>query len=159
MKIRVDIKEWGHIKGTWKELGACAGTVAWLKDNKLFLLHAGDTFAVHIPADYDDPSDYRALTTEHAIGNGISRYFGQGDILKMDAHEYEVDEGDIIVLFSDGVIKSLGFRTIAEAVREWMNFYPNPSGYAAKQLCNLALKRGSSDDITALIIEIEEMEG
>lgn len=150
-KTNCSIKKWGNIEGTEKALGACAGTIAWFTRGSMSIFHAGDTFMMLLDPTAEEDTEYRVLTTEHAIGNGISRYFGMGDHLLIETKQFPLEGGEILVLFSDGIIKALGFKTVAKTVRDWISHSPE---YAAKELCRLAKKKGSPDDITAVVIEV-----
>ena len=141
---------WGFIEGTQKALGACAGTISWLYDNKLTLFHAGDTMALLIKDDIE-----RKLTVDHAEGQGIYRYFGLGESLIIDSVQFKVEAGDVLVLVSDGVTKVLSEHQIAECVREHYLYSPER---AVKELCRLSKLRGSWDDITAVVVEIIDLD-
>jgi PPM family protein phosphatase len=134
------INDWGFIKGTQKALGACAGTIGWLYDGKLTLFHAGDTMALLVKDDIE-----RKLTVDHAEGHGIYRYFGLGESLIIDSIHFKIEEGDVLVLVSDGVTKVLSEHQIAECVRQHYLYSPER---AVKELCRLSELRGSWDDIT-----------
>jgi PPM family protein phosphatase len=144
------INDWGFIEGTQKALGACAGTISWLYDNKLTLFHAGDTIALLIKDDIE-----RKLTVDHADGHGIYRYFGLGESLLIDSVQFKVEEGDVLVLVSDGVTKVLSEHQSTECVRQHYLFSPER---AVKELCRLSKLRGSWDDITAVVVEIIDLD-
>ena len=144
------INKWGFMKGTQKALGACAGTIAWLYDGNLTLFHAEDTMALLVKEDME-----RKLTDDHSEGHGIYRYFGLGEPLIIDSVQFTIEEGDVLVLVSDGVTKVLSDHQIAECVRE---HYIYSSERAAQELCRLSKLRGSWDDITAVVIEIIDLE-
>jgi len=145
------INDWGFIEGTQKALGACAGTISWFYDGKLTLFHAGDTMALLIQDNIE-----RKLTVDHAEGHGIYRYFGLGESLIIDSVQFTVEEGDVFVLVSDGVTKVLSEHQIAECVREHYVYSPER---AVKELCRLSKLRGSWDDITAVVVEILDLDG
>jgi serine/threonine protein phosphatase PrpC len=145
-----EIYQWGFIKGTQKTLGACAGTVAWLHDKNVTIFHAGDTVAFLVKHDTE-----RMLSEDHSEGEGLFRYFGLGKSLEIDATQYKLEEGDLIVLVSDGVTKVMSEHQIAECVRD---NYLHSADRAAQELCRLAELRGSWDDITAVVIEVVDFD-
>lgn len=61
----------------------------------------------------------------------------------------------MIVLVSDRIIKGLNGQEIAACVEE---AYLRSPEHAATVLCRLAQARVSQDDITAVVIEIEDLE-
>ncbi|MBF0235351.1 MAG: protein serine/threonine phosphatase 2C family protein [Desulfamplus sp.] len=145
------INNWGCIEGTKRELGACAGTIVWIQEETMSIFHAGDTFGILIQNDTDVDTSYQLLTTEHAIGDGLTNYFGIGEPILIEIRSVTIDDGDIVVLMSDGVIKALDLPTIAARTREWVG---HSLEHAVTSLCTLAKSLGSADDITAVMIEV-----
>ena len=68
------IHAWGHLDGSERPQGACAGTVALVQGSELTLLHAGDTVGVRLRSN-ERP---RVLTTPQERGGAIYSYFGIG---------------------------------------------------------------------------------
>ena len=148
-KGNLKIHSWGTRDGTDIPLGGCAGTIAWLFEGTLHVFHVGDTAGVLIT----DTNRY-LLTREHQIETGeIYRYFGLGPDLEIDTMALKVDEFDRILLVSDGVTKALMLEEAIEMVRN----YEDPAS-AARTLVFQARAFGSEDDITAIVIEVEEEE-
>jgi PPM family protein phosphatase len=140
------IYEWGLMPGTDRPLGGCAGTIIWIKDGNLTVLHAGDTVGMMI-------RDGRAvkLTSAHEHGGAIYRYFGFGQGLIIDKNHFQIQNGDLILLFSDGVTKVFSPMSAAELIMKYWD--------AEKAVFSLAEEsriEGSQDDITVVLIEIEE---
>ena len=151
----LEINNWGCIEGTKKEIGACAGSVVWIKNKDLFVFHVGDTLGLLIKADYENDDEYELLTTDQAIGDDLLAFWGMGETLHIEAWKLNIAECDILVLISDGVFKAVDLKTIAQNVRKWILNSPE---FAAKSLCELAEVRGSTDDITSVIVEIIEFD-
>jgi len=141
------IHKWGVEENTGQPVGGCAGTIAWLKENMLHVFHAGDTAGALIT-----DTGRVLLTREHQLKNGtIYRYFGQGPELEIETMVIKTEEYDRILLVSDGVTKAVMFEEAIDMVRDYEDI-----SHAAKTLVLQARAFGSEDDITAIIIEIEE---
>jgi serine/threonine protein phosphatase PrpC len=142
------IHNWGFLAGTEVPLGGCAGTVAWLFGKTLSIFHAGDTTALIIR-----DGQAEQLTTIHEMEDGaIYRYFGFGPYLEIEVRRVQIREFDRILLLSDGVTKvfhPLETLNVIEA--------HNDICRAVSDLANRSLVRGSIDDITVLLIEVDDI--
>jgi serine/threonine protein phosphatase PrpC len=146
----------GPDDGTKSPVAATVGTVAWFQPSKgnestgkLCVLHAGDTEAVL--ASYGRPG-MRTLTTSHSVGNVVTNYFGlPPDRLTIEILEVEMSTNDLLIVYSDGVSKGQSPERIAEAIHE--RFEPLD---VARALAQRARSAGSTDDITALVVAVEE---
>ncbi len=143
------ILEWGCMPGTDRPLGGCAGTIAWIHGQSVEIFHAGDTVAYLIR----DGGLVRQLTRLHEQDGAIYRYFGLGADLKIDVEIVPQEEGERLLLVSDGVTKAFDMYEITKIVEDHSN-----RRRAVGELVRRSRSRGSSDDITAMIIEIEELE-
>lgn len=145
------IFNWGFMEGTDRPLGGCAGTVAWLHDQRLTVCHAGDTVGLIIR----DGQEPRQLTRLHEIHGDIYRYFGLGEPLKIDTESCTLEEGDLVLMMSDGVTKAYSTTEAANLVKE---IYEKTGDIAAaaEELVTRSRGRKSNDDITAMVIEVEE---
>lgn len=150
-QTNLDIHSWGFIDGTNRPLGGCAGTIAWYFENRLTLFHAGDTVGIHLR-----PKERpRILTKLHEVNGAIFRYFGLGKELTIDVVSMAVEDGDLVLLISDGVTKAFGTSEAAEYVMDALT----QSGdicRAADQLVLNSRNRGSTDDITVVLFEVED---
>jgi len=129
-------------------MGGCAGTVIWIIGETLYVFHAGDTSAVHI-------RDGKAveLTQPHQLPDGaIFRYFGLGPNLKITVDSISIDELDRVLLMSDDVTKVFHPLDAAGLTNE------NPDiARAVNTPAQRSQNLGSTDDISALLVEIEEI--
>jgi serine/threonine protein phosphatase PrpC len=140
-----EINEWGTIPGTDRPLGGCAGTIAWIRGNVLHAFHAGDTVGFLIRADRPI-----SLTRQHEKDGAIYRYFGLGSNLRIDSCRLTLENGDRILLFSDGVTKVMHPITAVDVVCQSSDI-----AEAAMRLVRLSRLKGSPDDITVLIAHVE----
>lgn len=144
------IFDWGYIGTSNYTKGGCVGTVAWLQEERLTLFHAGDTVGMLLRPG-EEPM---VLTALHVIGDAVGRYFGMGESFQLQIDQVSVEEGDVVLLMSDGVTKSFSLAEAAALVWESFARY-GELGQAAEELVNRSMKRGSTDDITVMLVEVE----
>lgn len=145
--VNLEIHGWGMVPGTRRSLGAAVATVAWfVPTGELLMFHSGDSMAWRF-----DGQRLTRLVHEHTDGQAITSCLGMGDGMRLDVERVAYAEGDVLCLASDGVTKSLS----DEDVRGVLERFPDPEA-AARELVRTARARGSRDDITALVIELEE---
>jgi serine/threonine protein phosphatase PrpC len=148
LKGNMNINKWGFKPGTDIPLGGCAGTIIWVIEETLYVFHAGDTSAVLI-------RDKNAieLTQPHQLPDGaIFRYFGLGSNLKLYVNSFKIDEFDRVLIMSDGVTKVFHPLDAAKIVTGHQDI-----ALAVKTLAEISKALGSTDDITALLVQIEEI--
>ena len=145
------INNWGCVRGTDRPLGGAAGTIAWIHDQMVTIVHAGDTAGILIRQG-ETP---KLLTTFHEFDGGISRYFGMGRKLELEMKSEPVEEGDLILLLSDGVTKVVNVLEAANIVLE-MYEKCDDIAFAVEGLVTLARNKRSLDDITALLVEVSD---
>jgi serine/threonine protein phosphatase PrpC len=137
----------GLIEGTDRPLAAAAATVAWFSPaERVYILHVGDTIAWRF-----DGEKLQRLTVAHGGGKVLHRYVGQGAAFQIDRFSLDMYEGELLVLATDGVTKALGDHDVAQV----MQALPDPAR-AARDIAERARRRGSQDDITCLVVELEE---
>lgn len=146
-----EIHAWGYVPGTSLPLGGCVGTIAWYLEDHLIIFHAGDTVGMVLTPD----GEVRTLTRLHESREGITRYFGMGTSLRIDIESTSVDEGDLILLVSDGVTKAYSNEEAAALVKD-LHGRTNDLGQIAQELVQLSRACGSKDEITVVLAEIEE---
>lgn len=141
------VNGWGSMSERNAPLGGCAGTVAWIWEDKVTILHAGDTAAVRIR-----DGVVQELTRPHQTPDGaIFRYFGLGQNLKIDVTTYPLEEGDWILLLSDGVTKVIHPMEVTKFLGD-----SGEIGRSVENLVRHSRSLKSSDDITAVLVEIDE---
>jgi serine/threonine protein phosphatase PrpC len=128
----------------------CDRLVDFFKEGNVHIFHAGDTLGLLLKDD-----ETISLTSAHAKGNMLLRYFGMGPSLAVESVKYPVEERDLLILVSDGVTKVMNPDELADIVRRWSQDSPKR---AVRELCGLAERLFSPDDITAVVVEVEELE-
>jgi protein phosphatase len=88
----------------------------------------------------------------HRWRNVITNALGATATFKLDLLHFELHRGDRLLLCSDGVSMLLSEVMMMQIVQE------NGPEAAAQQLVAEANDRGSPDNITAVVIEVEELE-
>ena len=146
METNLTIFTWGMISGTNTPLGGCAGTIAWLHEGLLYIFHAGDTLAILIR-----DGQTTQLTQIHEHNNIMLRYFGLGPELEMEVVNCTLEPFDRILLISDGVTR---VHSVSEAAQVIDSFEDNCR--AVEELARRSKVLGAPDDITVLLIEVEE---
>jgi serine/threonine protein phosphatase PrpC len=149
----LQINDWGCMEGTDRPLGGVAGTIAWIRDQRLTLFHAGDTAGILLRGNLPP----RLLTGLHEFDGGITRYFGLGRRLELEVKSERLLVGDLILLVSDGVTKVYSTTEAANLVQEIYD-KTGDIGVAAQELATRSRSKKSVDDITVMLIEVEEDE-
>ncbi len=145
--ISTEIHQWGMIDGSGRPLGAAAATIAWfMPDQEVSIFHAGDTLGLHY-----DGRMLRKLTRDHSAGRGLLRYFGQGDGFTPDVTTVPFSEGDVLCLVTDGVTKVMNTGEIETVLKE----VSDPERIA-EEIVQRARGKRCPDDITALVVQLEE---
>ncbi len=92
------------------------------------------------------------ITPEQAVnhpqGNLVTRAVGASDALHLDLEIIQLRPGDRILLCSDGLDKEVSDEEIQQAMREY------PDAGFVEPLVELALQRGSRDNVTVVGVEI-----
>ena len=120
-----------------------------LRGQRYYSAHVGDT-RIYLLRD----GILKQLTTDHVwdrpdMRHVLKRAVGLDAHLTADFGEGNVQIGDIFALLSDGVWDSLG----EQAIHEGLSKFDNPK-LVAEHLTQTALKKGSLDNSTAVIVKI-----
>ena len=132
----------------------CTFTALVLRGRRAHVLHVGDTRAYRLSADR-----LTCLTTDHvrAIGsnsrsNILSRALGVDTEVRLDYATQPMARHDRFLLCSDGVHGFLTSDTIADILRE-----RSASDNCARALVTAALHAGSTDNCTALVLDVIDL--
>ena len=137
-------------------------TAAYAVGVDLFVLHVGDSRAyvlrrglLHrithghtLAQQYADQGVLpQSEVDEHPLAHVLTRAVGAPvDTLEVDTHHRDIESGDRLLLCSDGLTKTASDDEIAAVLNR-----PGDSDSACRALIELALARGASDNVTAIV--------
>lgn len=137
---------------------------ATIRDNRMIVVNVGDSRLYHL-----NQEEIKQVTKDHSLvelmvengeldpseakfhpnKNVITRAIGSNATVSADFFEIDLDEGDIILLCSDGLSNMLDDIEIYQIVK---NMSPDLEG-AANELVRRANENGGKDNIAIIIIE------
>ena len=127
--------------------GRCVATAVWIWEDpaspalQVGWAHVGDTRLYH-----HGPGGWRRLTRDHARGRLLDRAVGQGPGLEVDTGLRELQPGERLALFSDGVWRIAPPKSV-------LPHEPFPAtAECARRLVGTARLNGSRDDTSAIVI-------
>ena len=132
-----------------------------LKSNTLHVFHVGDSRIMRLRGTTLEP-----LTRDHTHrhGNGreyLSRALGMDTHLEVDYHTVDIHDGDILICTTDGVH---GFCTNSEFIELLSPLQTQSTSNAqndiesvAKRAVELALEKGSDDNLTCFILRVDRV--
>ncbi|MEO5988062.1 MAG: protein phosphatase 2C domain-containing protein [Candidatus Eisenbacteria bacterium] len=121
-------------------------------DSRAYVLRAGRLFRITrdhtLAQEYADLGRLRQAEVEkHPLGHVLTRALGgPTDILESDTHHRDVEDGDRLLLCSDGLTKVASEADISAAMMAHAS-----SEAACRALVDLALARGGPDNITVIV--------
>src|ERR1700722_14951302 len=152
-KVLDSINGWIHSQsqrdGELSGMG-CTFTALVLRGRTAHVLHVGDTRAHRLSRDR-----LTVLTSDHVRPGGagrsniLTRALGVETEVRLDYTSQPVAQHDRFLLCSDGVHGVLAAETIAETLRERVS-----SEDTARALVAAALDAGSTDNCTALVLDV-----
>lgn len=139
-------------------------TAAVIKDGDLFVAHIGDSSLFVI-----SNNSIKKITHDHTLAEQmilesilsttevvnspynhvLTRALGVEDQVKIDNYEEHLQEGDMVLLCSDGLTDLLSHNDILAMVRKVGSLEK-----IAEALVLLALDRGGSDNVTVIVVSI-----
>jgi protein phosphatase len=137
---------------------------AWLKDGRLSLAHVGDSRAYLLRGGaLEQLTDDHSLVAENvrrgimtpqeaensSLQSVLMRALGSGREVQVDASEYMLLEGDILVICSDGLTRMVTDPEIASTITT-----VEPAQAAAKRLVDLANDYGGADNVTVIVVRV-----
>lgn len=133
----------------------CTLSAMVIKSTTAHIFHLGDSRIYRLRAD-----TLEQLTHDHRVWisqekSYLSRSLGINPNLEIDYDALQVDKGDIFFLATDGVYEYTNTQFIIGAIHE----YKNDLDKAAKAIADEAYRLGSTDNLTAQIIRVDELPG
>jgi protein phosphatase len=131
------------------------GMCLWAGDSRVYRVRAGGIEQMtQDHAFVEDLVEKGILTREaaanHPQSNLVTRAVGAQDGLKLDLEIFDLQDNDIFVLCSDGLDKELSEQEIADAALR-----VDPSKLS-DELVELALSRGSRDNVTVVAVMVKD---
>jgi protein phosphatase len=137
---------------------------AWLKERSLSVVHVGDSRAYLLRA-----GTLKQLTADHSVvaenvrrgimtpqqaesstlQNVLTRALGSEPDVQVDADEQVLQEGDALVLCSDGLTRMVTEPEIASTLMT-----VEPAQAAAARLVELANEYGGDDNVTTIVVRV-----
>ena len=119
-----------------------------LKGERAHIFHIGDCQIVKINND-----GYQTLTKDHATVSGtLNRALGAGSHIEVDHTSTSLAPQDILMLSCDGVHHFVQPKQIQQILKSNKNLED-----ASKEICHLANTEGSNDNLTCLLINVEQL--
>ncbi|MFP4275881.1 MAG: PP2C family protein-serine/threonine phosphatase [Wenzhouxiangella sp.] len=123
-------------------------TVLWVGDSRAYRLR--DHRLRLISRDHSVAEEYaeRGVPVEEGYSGAITRAVGVIPELEIDMISSQTRPGDVWLLCSDGVYGSLQDQAMAQIMRD--------SDDPARDLVELAIEQGSSDNCTAIVLRLDQ---
>ncbi|MEZ2774445.1 protein kinase [Acinetobacter pseudolwoffii] len=130
----------------------CTLSALILKQNRAHIFHAGDGRVYRIQA-----QSIEQLTIDHRVRlssteHYLSRALGVDHRIEVDYQQLELCEDDLFLLMTDGVYEFIDIQQISDMLQQKQNL-----DTIAQSIVELALKRGSDDNLTIQIIRIDAL--
>jgi len=135
----------------------------YLHDNSAYILWAGDSRVYrHRKGEFTQLTDDHSLVQElhrlgeltaeeaenHPSSNVITRAIGVADDIEIQVRQIDLEPGDRFLVCSDGLFKDVKSTEVDE------NLASPSSRQALDELVNLALRRGGTDNVTAIVVQV-----
>ena len=142
-------------------------TALLLRSNEIFVGHVGDCRAFHIHQgrierlttdhSYVGMQVKMGLLSEHEAATSdmrtmLTRLVGQNPTVQVDFNKVPLHEGDVLVQCCDGIHGCITESEICETVLRY------PAQEACQHLLDMAMKRGSDDNVTVQVIRVDKVE-
>jgi len=131
----------------------CTLSALVIKSTTAHIFHVGDSRIYRVVG-----SSLEQLTNDHRQWisedkSYLSRALGISQQLEIDYQSLPVEQGDIFLLATDGVYEHTDSKVVFKAIEE----HENDLDKAAKAIVDDAFEHGSTDNLTAQIIRIDEL--
>lgn len=122
-------------------------TALILKSATGYIFHLGDTRITRLRA-----KSMEAITRDHKVNDTLTRALGAQLHQEIDVYEVELRADDIYILTCDGVHDVLPYGDIQKLIDEHTNLE-----HAAKAVTELAIARGSDDNVSCLLVKVNSI--
>ncbi len=131
----------------------CTLSAMVIKSTTAHIFHVGDSrvYRLRDKALEQLTDDHRIRVSEDTTY--LSRALGMNPELEIDYLALPVEKGDIFWLATDGVYEYIAAKFVINAIHE----HANDLDTAAKAMVGEAYRRGSTDNLTAQIIRVDEL--
>ncbi|MEE9321756.1 MAG: bifunctional protein-serine/threonine kinase/phosphatase [Granulosicoccus sp.] len=131
----------------------CTFSAVVIKSTTVHLFHVGDARIYRLRGNI-----LEQLTTDHRLWvsqdkSYLSRAMGINAHLEIDYKTVQANAGDIFLLTTDGIYESITDQIMAATLNERADKLDS----AAKAIAELAYEQGSTDNLTAQVIRIDEL--
>ena len=123
-------------------LRGCRYTFAHIGDTRIYLLRRGRLTRLTTDHVWNRPDMHHVLTRAVGLDARVTLDYGDG----------ELEIGDRFILLCDGVWQTLGDATLMGLLNQHAD-----TNDAAQALCNAALTKGSQDNVSALIVNVQSL--
>lgn len=142
-------------------------TALWIVDGKAYISHVGDSRVylirdgkiTSLTADHSLVGELvreGGLTEEQAMAhpqkNVLTRAVGCNSLVEVDIADMEIMSGDYFLLCTDGLSNMISSEEMMEITTRQKDLKR-----AVHELLQLALERGGSDNITAILVYIDKL--
>ena len=131
----------------------CTFSALVIKSTTAHIFHVGDARIYRVHND-----DLEQLTNDHRVWiahdkSYLGRALGVNPHIEIDYQTLPVTRGDVFLLLTDGVYEFVNAQFLIETLRA----YPDDLNGAARLIVEEAYARGSTDNLTAQIISIDDL--
>lgn len=137
---------------------ACGSEAAclWAGDSRVYLFRNGRL--QQLTRDHSQAEERRArgggdVAAGTAAANMITRAVGAADTIEPDLATLAARDGDMFLLCSDGLSNPVDAQAISDALA------PGDCARAAQELIALALANGGRDNITVVVVRVDDVSG
>lgn len=123
------------------------------KSNTGHLFHSGDSRAYRLMGQSLERLTEDHVHIAHDGYSYLTRAMGRQDFIEFDYKNFNLTEGDIFILATDGVYEFMDKPTLIDAIYQGSNDLDQ----VAKTLVEKALAAGSDDNLTLQIIRIDRL--
>jgi len=131
----------------------CTFSAMVIKSTTAHIFHAGDARIYRLIGD-----SLEQLTEDHRLWvsqekSYLSRALGINPLLEIDYQSFQVDQGDIFLLATDGTYEFADAQFIVNTINENTQNLDS----AAKAIIDEAYEQGSTDNLTVQIVQVDEL--